>query len=188
MNEKVFEHKNWERLVSPEREERLSREKFFEIAKPLENEVWLDLGCGPGYFTLPLAEMVKTVYALDISKEMLDICKMRASELDLNNIEYILSDSEKIDLPDNSVDNILMCNIYHEIDNRKNALKQLYKILKPSGNIYLIDWEYLEMEIGPPLDHRIKKELAIEEFNELKFSFISEYNIFEFEYFLKFSK
>ncbi|MCS7308405.1 MAG: methyltransferase domain-containing protein, partial [Aquificaceae bacterium] len=48
-----------------------SLESFFNAVKPRPEEVWADIGCGPGYFTLPLAEKVKKVYAIDSSEFML---------------------------------------------------------------------------------------------------------------------
>ena len=78
MNEKVFPHSKWEKLVNKDREEILNRDKFFEIAELNKNEVWVDFGCGLGYFTLPLATKVKKVYAIDISDEMLNVCRKRA--------------------------------------------------------------------------------------------------------------
>ncbi|MDD5015040.1 MAG: class I SAM-dependent methyltransferase [Atribacterota bacterium] len=53
------------------------------------NSTVLDIGCGPGTLTIPLAKKVKSVTALDVSGEMLKLLRERAKEEGLNNITYI---------------------------------------------------------------------------------------------------
>jgi SAM-dependent methyltransferase len=51
----------------------------------------LDIGCGPGTITIPLARKVKTVTGLDVSSEMLKHLKKNADNAGLSNINYIIS-------------------------------------------------------------------------------------------------
>jgi SAM-dependent methyltransferase len=51
----------------------------------------LDIGCGPGTLTIPLAKKVKSITALDISSEMLKFLKINADKSGLNNINYLVS-------------------------------------------------------------------------------------------------
>ncbi|MDD5338269.1 MAG: methyltransferase domain-containing protein [Dehalococcoidales bacterium] len=51
----------------------------------------LDIGCGPGTLTIPLAKKAKSVTALDISSEMLKNLKLNAEKIGLNNVSYINS-------------------------------------------------------------------------------------------------
>lgn len=52
-------------------------------------DVVFDIGCGTGRLTIPIAERVKFVYAIDVSKEMLKIAKSEAEREKLKNIEFI---------------------------------------------------------------------------------------------------
>jgi len=63
-----------------------------EILKKLDlnsNLTVLDIGCGPGTLTMPLAKKVKSVTALDVSEEMLKLLKERAKREGLDNIIYV---------------------------------------------------------------------------------------------------
>ena len=64
-------------------------EKQAEEFKLKRTDVVLDIGCGTGRLTLPIAERANFVYAIDISKEMLEIAKREAKKASLKNIEFI---------------------------------------------------------------------------------------------------
>ena len=61
-----------------------------------ENDSVLDLGCGEGSITLPLAKKVKKVTGVDSSTKMLELLNQRAQEEDFDNIETILKPLEDI--------------------------------------------------------------------------------------------
>ncbi len=188
MSEKIFAAKNWQRLIQPERQQRMNPLTFLELCGADEREIWADVGCGPGYFTLPLADRVKKVFATDISTDMLDICRNRAREENLVNIEFIQSNSKEIGIPSETVNRILLVNVFHEFSAVAEVLKELGRILKPAGRIYIIDWRYGEMESGPPLNHRVRKEQVARDLESAGFSFAGAYDLYEQNYVLKFAK
>ncbi|AOY76221.1 class I SAM-dependent methyltransferase [Clostridium formicaceticum] len=53
-----------------------------------KNNTVLDIGCGPGRYTIPMAKECKEVFAIDISQEMLQYAKDHATGAGLNNIIY----------------------------------------------------------------------------------------------------
>jgi len=188
MDDKIFPSKKWERLVNSEREERMSVKKFFDISNPSPDEVWGDIGCGPGYFTLPLAQKVKKIFAADISEEMLDICKSRSEEFKLSNIVYIKTGKDKIPIDSDLLDDVLLANVYHEFPNRKNTNLELNRILKKGGKLFVIDWRYQKMDFGPPLEHRITEEKLIAELKLSEFTLVNKYDLYKFNYVLEFKK
>lgn len=188
MENKVFSHKKWESLVSSEREEKMSVNKFFDISSPSSDEVWGDIGCGPGYFTLPLAQKVKKVYAVDISEEMLNICKSRSNKFNLPNIEYVKTEEKILPIKSEIFDELLLVNVYHEFPDRNKIGKELNRILKSRGILYIIDWHYKIMDFGPPLEHRISEKRLIEDMELAGFNFVKDYSIYEFNYVLEFKK
>ena len=188
MGSKVFTSGNWERPISPHREERMDQAIFFNIVLPDSKEVWADIGCGPGYFAIPLAGKVQKVYAVDISREMLDICSSRANKEHISNIAYIESDSTDIVLNSHSVDKELLVNVYHEFPSVENVIREMSRILKPGGHLYVIDWRYIQMESGPPLDHRVPEKTVIEDLKSAGFLFKMNYDIYEQNYVLEFIK
>ncbi len=101
----------------------------------------LDFGCGTGYFTIQAAKVVGDggfVYALDCFPRQLQIVKRRTSKNNLFNVTTILSDGDT-DLPDESVDVIWMCDVFHEIKNKDYILKELHRILNKVGLLVIYD-------------------------------------------------
>ncbi|GBD94227.1 putative methyltransferase YcgJ [bacterium BMS3Abin05] len=188
MDNKIFSASNWKKLVSEEREQRQNREFFFKIADPGKYEIWADIGCGPGFFTLPLAQKVTKVFAIDISNEMLGICKRRAEEQQLENIEYIKSEGVVISLEDNSVDDVLLVNVFHELQERSKVVKELNRILKLNGHAFIIDWKYEKMDFGPPLEHRVTIQEVTRDLATNGFTFVQSWDIYEIDYVLEFKK
>ncbi len=188
IKDKIFSPSDWERLVSPAREERMNYKEFFKIAEPEGNEIWADIGCGPGYFTIPLAEVVAKVFAVDISEEMLKICRHRADEKAADNIEYVKSEGDAIPLQKDSTDKVLLANVFHEFADKDFVAQEIGRILRPGGTAFIIDWKYEEMDFGPPLNHRLKPESVIRTFEKNGFPLKKEWNIFDFNYVLEFKK
>jgi len=115
-----------------------------------------DIGCGPGYFTLPMSQRVGPmgrVFAVDVQVEMLQLLAQRLGAL--SNVDLIHSAEDKIPLADGIVDLALMVNIFHELEGDA-TLKEVRRILRPNGELVIIDWQKKEMEIGPPFEERYR--------------------------------
>ncbi len=133
-------------------------------------DVFADIGCGIGYFTIPAATMTKNnVYALDTSAAMLEELKIRANEADLENVVLTQTAEYDLRLPDESITFALLVNVIHEIDNKEKFLTEINRILKTGGKLAVIDWEKAELEMGPPISHRIGKDTLAEMLKEIKF-------------------
>ncbi|MFC2004607.1 class I SAM-dependent methyltransferase [Chloroflexota bacterium] len=106
-----------------------------------EGQTFLDYGCGTGDFTIPAAKKVSEkgkVYALDYFPRQLEIVAAKSEKAGLINIETILSNS-KTGLPNESVDVIWMCDVLHEIKERRAVLKELHRVLKREGFLAIHD-------------------------------------------------
>ncbi|MFW9967312.1 MAG: class I SAM-dependent methyltransferase [Candidatus Thorarchaeota archaeon] len=102
----------------------------------------LDYGCGIGSYTIPAARLVGEtgrVYALDIHPFAIERVKKRARKEELSNIETIQSDLAT-GLPENHLDFALLIDVYTWVDNKIGLLKEIHRILRPSGElVFLID-------------------------------------------------
>ncbi|NTV90577.1 MAG: methyltransferase domain-containing protein [Clostridiales bacterium] len=99
----------------------------------------LDLGAGDGFLSRAIAGYVKKVVAVDISAEMLKELKLKADEEGRDNIEVIECDGRDIPLPDGSVD-LICSNMYlHHIDDPETAVREMKRLLKPEGRVFLAD-------------------------------------------------
>ena len=109
----------------------------------------LDYGCGPGSYIIPLAELVGEsgkIHALDIHPLAIQKVQDIASKKQLANVETILSDCQTA-LPDNSLDVVLLYDIFHHLSDRDSVLKELHRVLKPDGILSFGDHHMKESEI-----------------------------------------
>lgn len=124
----------------------------------------IDVGCGPGFFSFPLAGMVGPhgrVYGIDMEPLMIQTLEKRISERRVKNVVPILSNESFIPLPNAIADFALMATVLHELEGA-GTLRESARILKRTGTLGVIDWKKIEESIGPPLEHRLSEgEAAI---------------------------
>ncbi|OFV71042.1 class I SAM-dependent methyltransferase [Acetobacterium wieringae] len=134
-------------------------------------DVFADIGCGIGYFTIPAAKMIgdNSAYALDTSPEMLAEVVQRSEAAGLNNIKTVKTEELDLLIPDEAVSFALLVNVIHEIVDKNQFLEETSRILKPGGKLAIVDWEKAQTEMGPPIDHRIAKDDVIAILEEIGF-------------------
>jgi ubiquinone/menaquinone biosynthesis C-methylase UbiE len=101
----------------------------------------LDYGCDPGSFTVPLSKLVgvsERVYALDHHPLAIKKVKALVSRRRLENVEIIQSDCET-NLKDQTVDVVLLFDVFHELDNTGTALTEFHRVLRPDGVLSFSD-------------------------------------------------
>lgn len=155
----VFNPKMIERLDDPKRLEYQNPRKLADIIHPVPGKGFLDFGVGAGYFAFPLYELFSETgpfHGVDIQQEMLDILKKRNIErFGKETIRPILFSGGRLPLSDGEVGVALMVNVYHELEDRKNTLAELFRILAPGGNLFIVDWKREDTPLGPPLEERV---------------------------------
>ncbi|MFN0241269.1 MAG: ArsR/SmtB family transcription factor [Planctomycetota bacterium] len=100
---------------------------------------YADLGVGDGLLTLMLAEVAEHVTAVDISTEMLQQLRTRASAKGIDNIETVEGEIEDLPLPDQSFDVVVMSQALHHAEHPARALSEAIRILIPGGKLLVID-------------------------------------------------
>jgi ubiquinone/menaquinone biosynthesis C-methylase UbiE len=109
----------------------------------------LDYGCGPGSYLTAATELVGNsgkIYALDIHPLAIRIVQSIATKKQLTNVETICSDCQT-GLPDNSVDVVLLYDIFHDLSGPDKILEELHRVLKPKGILSFSDHHMKEDEI-----------------------------------------
>ena len=115
--------------------------KWKDINLVQEGQTFLDFGCGTGSFTIPAARIIGKqgkVYALDCFQGQLKIVNKQSRKEGLGNIETILSNG-LTGLPDESVDIVWMCDVFHELPERQAVIRELYRVLKKDGVLAIYD-------------------------------------------------
>jgi len=109
----------------------------------------LDYGCGPGAFTIMIAEIIGQsgiVYALDIHPLAIKAVEQNARKKNLSNYKTILS-SCSTSLPGNSLDLVIFFDVFHALKNQEEVLIELHRVLKSDATMCFSDHHMKEIEI-----------------------------------------
>jgi len=102
-----------------------------KLFKP-EMEV-LELGCGTGSTAISHAPYVKHVRGVDISSRMLEIAQGKADAQGISNVTFDCAAIDDVEVPDASVDLVMMHSILHLLENKEAAIGRVYGMLRPGG-------------------------------------------------------
>src|SRR4030042_851592 len=99
----------------------------------------LELGCGPGVHTIEFAKAIGEkgkLYAVDMQPKMISRLKAKLSKPEykyLSNIETKVANAYDLPFGDETIDSVVMVGVLGEIPDKKRALKEMRRVLKPSG-------------------------------------------------------
>ena len=147
-----------ERFFSAERRRNLDPELVLDRLGLKAGMVMADVGSGPGYFVLPAAKRIGPagrVYALDVDQTMLDEVVKRTAAEGLGNVTPVLSQEDRLPLPDRVVDIALLANVLHEAGHPDRLLREVARVLRSGGSIGVVEWKKESQGWGPPPEHRL---------------------------------
>jgi ubiquinone/menaquinone biosynthesis C-methylase UbiE len=163
--EKRFDPQKRQELQNAEREARWQPRLLLQRLRIQPGQAVLELGCGPGFWTLPLAELVGetgTIWALDVSQEMLDTLAERRPPAQ---VRLLRSELPIIDLPEASVDWIWAAFVVHEVEPLDDLMAEMRRVLRPGGRAAILEWRpQAEHSDGPPCHHRLEAETILDQF------------------------
>ena len=140
-------------LNNPLRRHLSPPEKLISKLEIGPEDVMVDFGCGPGYFTVPLARITRKTFGVDVSSSMLERAAAYAKKKRVD-IGLIQSDGTRIDLPDGSVDGILLVHVFHEVESRAKVLDEFLRILRPARRLLIVEKTHggrMLGNLGPPI-------------------------------------
>lgn len=177
-----FDAKNKHKLDNEKRRELLPPDETLIKLGLHEGDVMADIGCGIGYFTIPASKIVGdsgNIFAMDISPEMLQDVGIKIKSTTISNIEIILTEENDLKLEDNKITFAFISAVLHEADEKENFLKEIKRIISPKGKIAIVEWQKINSDFGPPIDHRLDKMDLIKVLDTVGFSNISTIDIGE---------
>ncbi len=150
-----------------------------------------DMGCGNGFHSLQIAKMVGqngTVMGVDVQPEMLGFLRERMEDQGVENIIPILGSYHSPRLPTNTVDMVLMVDVYHEFSHPEEMLAAIRKSLKPDGLVVLV--EYREEDPNVPILplHKMSKAQVNQELEANGFQLVKEFDKLPWQHMMFFGK
>lgn len=158
-----------------ERSEREKEENVSQLIKNMniqKNDVIADIGAGSGYHAFRMAAIATkgTIYAVDIQEEMLLAIEKSKGDNKFKNVKTILGSEKSVNLPENSVDKVLMVDVYHEFSFPVEMINSIKKALKPKGKIYLIEYRMEDPKVPIKKLHKMSEKQAVKEMKAAGFT------------------
>jgi ubiquinone/menaquinone biosynthesis C-methylase UbiE len=156
-----------------------------------EGSVVADLGAGGGWFTVRLARRVGPnglVFAQDVQPQMLEAIKRRVGREGLRNVEYVHGSLDDPLLPPGRFDAVLIVDVYHEVANPIELLRNVRASLKSTGRVGIVGFTLEGGGPGPPLDQRKTQESVVDKAQQAGLRLVNRESFLEFEYMLIFGK
>ncbi len=159
-----FQGMNW--LERPEREKEENTSKLIKNLNIAPGDTIADIGAGSGYHVFKMAPKVEDglIYAVDIQPEMLQNIRDRKKKQGIDNVELVKGTEKSVNLPENSVDKILMVDVYHEFSFPVEMLSSMHKALRKDGKIYLIEYRGEDASVPIKELHKMTEAQAVKEF------------------------
>ena len=158
-----------------------------------EGSIVVDLGSGSGFYAMEAARAVGPegrVYAVDVQKELLDRLKRTADAEHMSNLDILWGDIEKVGgskIGTDKADVALVCNVLFQLDNKKDFLTEVFRVVKPQGRVCVIDWSDSHFGLGPDQSRIFDAQKAKDLFQD-RFELEKEFDAGEHHYGLLFRK
>lgn len=163
-----------------ERQEREMEENTSQLLKNLAVKpgmVIADIGAGSGYHSALLSKMVGPgkVYAVDVEPEMIAYLNDRIKLEGIKNIVPVLSTEQTVSLPANTIDMMLLVDVYHEFSYPYEMALSMLNALKPGGKLVLVEFRSEDPMVPIKTIHKMSETQAVKEL--IAAGFIFEKNI-----------
>ena len=139
----VMGHQGADWLERPERQQEERPDLLVDLLPLRPGDIAADIGAGTGYLSWRMAEKVGEkgrVYCVEIQQEMLDLLSKNMSLRHTTNFQTVLGTVTDARLPANSVDLVLLVDVYHEFDHPFEMMQSIVRGLKPGGRIAWVEY------------------------------------------------
>ena len=168
-------------LADPKRDERQRPRELVEFMNLGPGMSVADVGTGVGYMLPFLGHAVGPngrVFAEDIQTDFLDKARTRVRVGNLNNVTFVLGTDRDPKLPADSMDAVLVLDVYHHFDYPETMLGHLRDSLHSDGKLYIVDYYKRPdaMPNGRAVEHiRLDEDDVIKEVEANGFKLVSQH-------------
>jgi arsenite methyltransferase len=176
-------------LENPQRDAEQKPDEVIAALDLKEGETLADIGAGSGYFSFRFARKVGgsgRVYAVDINSDMILHMNRYIRDKKVKNVTTILSAPDDPLLQDASINRFFICNTWHHVESRPQYIALMKKMMKPGGQVIVLDYKKEQLPVGPPPEMKIAREEVIREMEANEFKLAKEHTFLPYQYFLVF--
>lgn len=140
---RVMGHQAADWLERPEREQEERPDLLLPLLPLRPGDAAADIGAGTGYLSWRMAKKVGAqgrVYCVDIQQEMLDLLAQNMAARHTTNFQTVLGTITDARLPADSIDLVLMVDVYHEFDHPYEMMQSIVRALKPGGRVVWVEY------------------------------------------------
>jgi ubiquinone/menaquinone biosynthesis C-methylase UbiE len=167
-----YEGADW--LDRSEREVEEQPDRALDIIGITRGSTVADLGAGSGYMTVRMAARVGAmgrVFATDLQPEMLDLLRDRLKRQRITNVTVVQGATDDPRLPAESLDLLLMVDVYHEFAEPQKMLRGIHRALKPGGRLVLLEYKKEDPSVPIRPEHKMSVAEARMEIEPEGFTF-----------------
>lgn len=139
INQKQYQDKSESYLKSAVHAQGVEFEKMQGIIQKYQLKHVLDLGCGGGHVSYQIAPFAEQVTAYDLTAEMVQLVVEQAKQKKLNNIWGQQGAAEQLKFEDEYFDCVISRYSAHHWQNVRHAMSEIFRVVKPSGKVILVD-------------------------------------------------
>ena len=177
MHDNKFDPKKLQKLNHPGRLIDIPPDTIWgrlDIDKP---DVLVEIGAGTAFFSVAFLRYATaaTLYACDISDRMIRWVKENICPK-YPNIITLKTEETSVPLEDGIADLVYMINLHHELNSPATTVRESFRLLKPGGTIFIVDWKKKKMPEGPPLTIRYSPETVKEQLEDGGFGRVTMYD------------
>jgi ubiquinone/menaquinone biosynthesis C-methylase UbiE len=186
----VMSHQGIDWLERPERELEENSSQLLRNMNVKPGMVIADIGAGSGYYTVRLSKLAGNgkVYAVDVEPEMIKYLDQRINKDKLKNVITILGSEKEVHLPANSIDLMLLVDVYHEFAFPYEMGNSMLDALKPGGLLYLVEFRAEDPAVPIKAVHKMSEKQAVKELQAAGFQFVRNMTNLPWQHFMVFRK
>jgi ubiquinone/menaquinone biosynthesis C-methylase UbiE len=166
----VMGHQAADWLERPERQQEERPDLLLATLHLKPGDAVADIGAGTGFYTRRMAKLVGDqglIYAVEIQQEMLDLLTNKMAELNIRNVKPVLGTITDPRLPPESIDLVLMVDVYHEFDYPREMIEAICRALKPAGRIVFVEFRGEDPNVPIKPVHKmtvaqVRKEMSLQ--------------------------
>ncbi len=151
-----------------ERDEREAEENTSKLLANMnikKTDAIADIGAGSGYHVFKMAKIAAlgTIYAVDIQDEMLASMENKKADGKFTNVTLIKGSEKSVNLKPNSLDKVLIVDVYHEMNFPYEMMASLKNAMRSDGKLYLIEYRGEDPDVPIKKLHKMTEAQAVKE-------------------------